>query len=902
MSVGFNQKIVDELKRRFRFKKPGGKWLQEGQCPACQRWKLYTAADDPKVVICGRANECGYRESVREVLADLFEDWSDRVKPTRENPHATADEYLRTGRGLDIAGLRGHFTQEFYKDPESGASSATVRFPLPEDSWWERIIDRPGRFDKKARFKYGSKPGGHCWAHPEDTWEVLAQMDEIWIAEGIFDALALRQNFKRLEAGGRKVKCTAVSAMSSNFWPGQFLAQLAQATTGARRKPDLVFAFDVGRAGVEAMREFTARARREHWTADAAIATIDGEGAKRDWNDLLLLQSSYTGEDRRGPLSSDSLERYRWNGAVTLAESAQKKAELIHERKALASFDLRFQNRTYWASRSGGGDDDGSERKLIAREIANCAFRVLYRERDDIADETTYFLQVDFPGRRPTAKARFSSNAVADSGAFKKRLMAFAGTWSGNGEQLDRIIKNQPGLDKVVTPIKATGYSDAHRAWVLGDLAVHDGRVYRLNSDRYFDFGRHAVKLRSDDRLLRIVYEPDRVDFEWLPDLWSAYGAKGFVALAFFMLSLFAQQVRGAPLWHGSIPFLEITGLPGSGKSTLVVFLNKLLGRGAGSGHEGYDPNKTSAAALGRILMRVANLPEGLIEGGRDEDKRTGQRQFDYNELLILFDGRNPRATGQKTDGYEVHEQPFLGTIYLMQNERIDAHPAVLERLVSMNIGKELHSEVGREAADRLKQLPIDALSGTIVHVARQEELFLKTFAERYQRHRAEMPKRVDGLINGRIIQNHSQLAGALEALPQLLRGVRPEWIAEALDLLDTLALDRQQSSGGDHPLVSDFWDKVDYLIGREDSTAWAEGRSLNQHRSRDKLIAINLVQFESRCHSAGIRPPNMDALKKVLRGCRSRKWIASKSVNNPAGVSVKCWIFEQPLAVERII
>jgi putative protein kinase ArgK-like GTPase of G3E family len=48
------------------------------------------------------------------------------------------------------------------------------------------------------------------------------------------------------------------------------------------------------------------------------------------------------------------------------------------------------------------------------------------------------------------------------------------------------------------------------------------------------------------------------------------------VALAFFVMSLFAVQIR---LREKSIGFLEITGPPGSGKSTLVEFLWKLLGR-----------------------------------------------------------------------------------------------------------------------------------------------------------------------------------------------------------------------------------------------------------------------------------------------------------------------------------
>jgi hypothetical protein len=114
------------------------------------------------------------------------------------------------------------------------------------------------------------------------------------------------------------------------------------------------------------------------------------------------------------------------------------------------------------------------------------------------------------------------------------------------------------------------------------------------------------------------------------------------------------------------------------------------------------------------------------------------------------------------------------------------------------------------------------------------------------------------------------------------------------------MALDRQ-SCGGDHPLVADFG-KRSNLISREDSTAHAEGKSINQHRDRDRLIAINLPLFEARCHQAGLRLPNMDILKKVLRGSQSHRWVATKNVNRPDGKVLGCWVFEQPAKAERII
>ncbi|WP_374406564.1 toprim domain-containing protein [Pelagerythrobacter sp.] len=880
--MNLEAEILKGLQERFQFRKTRGDWLQEGTCPQCNKREAFAAAKDPKVVRCGRADRCGWEDSVRHLLPDLFEDWSKRFPQSEENPDAAADAYLLHERGLDLRLLRGTYSQELYRDAKSGNTTATIRFPIGE-SFWERIIDRAGRFDRKAHFQRGGKWSGHCWLPNGTTFETLARADDIWIAEGIFDAAALAQ-----------VGMDAVSNMSVNPWPEHFLAALRAEIEiqGRKTRPRLVFAFDVGTAGVFYAKKHIARAKREGWDATAAQVRPDGEGAKLDWNDLLLRHLGWKGDSDEAPLGREAIDDYLHNGAITIAETPREKARLIIERaesraRAISSFDMRHGNRLWWVT-TKYSEEDG--RTFDVREIANCAFRLLYRERDEIADETNYFLRVDFPFENRPVKARFSSAACANSAEFKKRLMAFAGMWTGTGDQLDRIMRGQTRRLKTVEPVPFTGYVAAHRCWLLGELAVHDGRTIGVNAENYFDIGNAALKPRSTERMLEIEYDADRQKFDWLPDLWTAFGPKGLVALAFFTMSIFAVQIRAR---QKSLGFLEITGLPGAGKSTLIEFLWKLLGR---AGYEGFDPNKATNAFIARTLVKVSNLPVGLIEGNRDDERRSHARAFDFNELLVLYNGRSPRGIGRKSGGYETDEPPFLGSIYLMQNERIDAIPAVLERLMSMNIDKARWSPATKDAAIRLEGWPIEELSGTIVHLARNEAKFLPFFFERFKHHDSTMAERVDGLHNARPVKCHSQLAAAVEALAHLFPACRSEWIAETLELIDDMALDRQQSAGGDHPLVADFWDKFEFLLSRETDDAYEKGQSVNQHRKPGEKIAVNLPHFESRCRNAGIAPPPIDQLKKVLRGSKSRKFLRFGGVNSPTGSTSKCWIFEQPL------
>lgn len=879
--MNLEAEILKGLTDKFRFKKPKGSWLQEGLCPDCKQWEIFCSAKDPKIVRCGRQNSCGYEESVRHLFPDLFEDWSKRFPATDRTPNAAADAYLLHERGLDLQHLRGSYSQETYRDQDSGQAGATVRFAVGP-TWWERIIDRPGRFEKKAHFKKGGKPGGHCWLLPKFTYTDYARADKIWICEGIFNAAALFQG-----AG-----LMTVSAMSCNFWPEFFLDQIKEELRSLKysTRPELVFAFDPGAAGVKWARKFVDRAREEGWAASAAQVRPDGEGTSLDWNDLLLRHQDWKGAQEDAPLSDKSIEGYLWNGSVTLAKTSREKARLIFERTKLASFDFRHDNRLWWC-RSVWKDDD---HELIVEEIANCAFRLLYRERDEVADETNYFLQVDFPDA-PTVKARFTAATCANPGEFKKRLMAFAGMWSGSGEQLDRLMRKQTRRLKVVEPIPFTGYSPNHRAWLFGDVAVRDGRIEKINSENYFDFGKQAVKLRSPERMLDIQYDADKIEFPWVDDLWIAFGPKGLVTLAFFVMAFFAVQIRER---HKTLGFLELTGPPGSGKSTLIEFCWKLAGR---AGYEGFDPNKGSPAFIARSLLKGSNLPVGFMESGRDDEKRSGGRQFDPNELLVLYGGRSPRGLGVKSSGYETSEPPFNGAIYLMQNERIDAHPAVLERLMSTPIDKSRWSEGTRDAAVRLETWPMENVSGTIVHVVRNEAKFLPFFFDRYTHHDREMPKRVPGLLNSRPIKTHSQLAAGVEALAHLFPNIRLEWIAETVKLVDAMALDRQQSCGGDHPLVARFWEQVEYLLDREKLEDFDNGKSLNQHRKPDK-IAIRMVEYEARCRNAGLTPPDIDKLKKHLRGSKSRKFLATENVNNPTGAIVRCFVFENPQAPENVL
>ena len=448
------KELVATLKQDYGFKEKG-RYLQEGKCPACGKKELFTWQDKPYVLRCGRENRCGESFQVKPLYPEIFDDWSKRYVRTEKDPNAAADAYLQHARGFNLMGLRGCYTQETYHDDTLNITTATVRFPLPgaPNTYWERLIDQPGRFGKKkARFAYRCKYSGLWWAMPQHTMEALADAAEVWIVEGIFDAIALNQApaFKDRNA-------VAVSTLSCNNYPEEYLNDLRRAAAEkGKPTPKVIFAYDVGKAGVRYTRDFVKKGREAAFFCGAAQVRPDGEGDKRDWNDLA----------QSDELTADHLTEYLWNGEVTIAGSAKDKALLIYEKERYASFPIIFGGKQLWASFSMERINDilktrresespehadfkdlsfddqwnvAAEEACDIEEVANCTFRTLYFQRDPNIEEGAYYLRVDFPKGRASVKATFSGSsrqgrapsAWSSHSSVRAPQYAGVGRWSG---------------------------------------------------------------------------------------------------------------------------------------------------------------------------------------------------------------------------------------------------------------------------------------------------------------------------------------------------------------------------------------------------------------------------------------------------------------------------------------
>lgn len=892
MNPQLHSDITARLDRDYGFK-PVGDWLRKGLCPTCNKKSMFTHATHPWVLRCERSNKCGIEIHVKEIYSDLFENWSKRHKATPENPNAAADAYLRDGRGFDLAKVAGWYTQEHYHDSEKNIGSATVRFPLAMAGaavWWERIIDQPARFgDRKATFR--GKYAGTWWQPPTMT----AIPAELWIVEGIFDAIAWLHH-----------DTVAVAAMSCNNYPAAALAELAaRCLTEGVERPTLVWGLDGDRAGRRYAKQWVKRSREDGWEATAAVIAFDGK-AKLDWNDM----------HQRDRLAPKDIEEYRYQGALLLAESAPEKALLMYKRHGWNSFSFEFDSKLMWfkldleryakARDQFDGDKDKSddEKRDLAltesgtvTEVANCYPTALYYQANLLTDESWYYFRIDFPHDGPSVNNTFTGGQLASASEFKKRLLGIAAgaVFTGNAHQLDAMLKRWLAKIKTVETIDYIGYSRDHGAWVFNDVAVKDGKTVPLNDEDFFDIGRLSIKSLNRSVDLAINTELKDFDTAWVDLLWRCYHFKGIAALAFWLGSLFAEQIRQR---HKSYPFIELVGEPGAGKSTLIEFLWRLVGR---CDYEGFDPSKSTMAARARNFSQVAALPVVLIEGDRTEEDRNKQKGFDWDELKPLYNGRSVYSRGVKNSGNETYEPPFRGALTISQNAPVAASDAIMQRILHISFDLASHTPESKAAADALGQIGVDRLSGFVLKATLAEKAVLATFEERAPLHEARLLK-LAGVRNLRIVKNHAQLAALVDALTHVVPIGTSERAATQAFIEDMVA-ERQEAINADHQVVQEFWDIYDFLNGDDDIPV------LNHARKGDTEIAINLNHFVAVATDRRQQIPDLRDLKKLLRTSRVRKFIDVKPVNSVINArynetkphpsapdrpaTVKCWVFQ---------
>lgn len=897
MQEEIRQQVLSRIERDYGLKhRNGTAYVRGGKCPHCGKKELYTSFQTPWVLRCGRQAKCGQEVRVRDLYDDLFDDYSKTNPQTKEAPNAAADAYLATGRGFNVKALKGLYTQEDYYDRAKREGTATVRFPLVKGGWWERLIDRPHRFGKmKARFAPGESYAGVWWS--AGAIDQLRTARQVWIVEGIFDAIALLQR-----------GVCAVAAMSSNAYPELSLKELRDARPNDL--PTLVWGLDNEPSARAYTVKHVRRAEKLGFTCKAAQIEQPAD-KKTDWNDLHLRAQATEDGDAQWQADVDLALH---NGALLLAKTAMEKGLIIYEREQRTQFHLDHRNRLYWFEFDPSRFDklcrEQSTRKedveeeldpeqvqkirracCNVREIANCFPKALYYQRNEVTDDAWYYFRVEFPHDGAAATGTFTSSQALNAPSFRDRLghIARGAIFDGTAGQLLQIMKIQLDNIKEVHTVDFVGYTPDHQAYIFGDLAVRHGEIAQANAEDYFDFKKLRIKTTQRSIRMDIQRDHDSYRTEWLQWLWTCFGTNGMVALTFWFGSLFANQIRST---HKSFPFLEATGEAGAGKTTLLTFLWKLLAR---SDYEGFDPAKSSKAGRARAMGQTSGMPVVLLEADRDAPDKAHSRSFEWDELKDYYGGGTLATRGVRNGGNETYEPPFRGTIVISQNAAVDASEAIMTRIVKLHFRKPHATTESRQAADNLNALQVEDLSYFLIKAVRAEAQVLEKFGERVRFYEAKLRENKD-LRMERLIKNHSQMLALLDGL-RLVVDIPKAMVEETRQKLVDMALERQSAISADHPLVNEFWETYEYL----ESTGNGERNVINHSRDPQR-IAINLNDFLAKAAYHSQPVPDLKLLRTYLRDSRRYKLVDPNLTVNSciktntagAGVAVRCWVFQK--------
>ena len=574
--------------------------------------------------------------------------------------------------------------------------------------------------------------------------------------------------------------------------------------------------------------------------------------------------------------------RYLYNGAIYTADSAYDKALLMWQHNAWQTFIVEHDYKTYWAEvKNVGGqkdDDEDKEPELAINEIGSCLVDFLYVERSIATNETLFFLNIK--NKRKSEKGVFSGKHFKSASEFGTRIIDTlpGANFTGKSHQVEKLYELKAPWIKTVNTIEYVGYCPEAKGYVFPQFAVKDGVVYKPNEEEYYSLNGYHVKSKFTPGSFRPSLTYNKV--EWIDDYIEAFGTQNLIVLAYYFGSLFATQIREK---LGFFPFLEFTGEAGAGKSAVLEFLWKIMGR---DNYEGINPTTSTNVGRYRTLSQFSNMPTSYMEGqSESKDAKKGKDDWLY-EIKSLYNGRAVRAKGNRNNGNDTDEVPFYGSIVISQNVKIQADDAVMTRLIYLHMNGDHHSPAGLRAATRLFNLELEDVSGFLINSILHEREILDLIFSKFEGYQEGIAKN-EKIKHPRIIEAHALLMAILDALAETYN-IKNTDKKEAAEHLIRIAEDRQKDLNLDPEPVLEFW----YLL--EDLAR--SGKKINHSKNDHFELAINLNQIAAIARDCGLPAVDVALLRKLLPNNKRYEFVENKTVSSCIfHTTTRCYVFKWP-------
>lgn len=890
-----------ESDQNFEFKKKPNGSLQQGTCPDCRRKEVFGNANKPWQVKCNNANSCGYVATTGELYPNILNDLIEAARKDTENPNAEADVFMRYVRGFPVDQMPGWYQQGHFN--KGGISTATVRFSLDEERqvYWERLINqkkgdgqRQNFIGKRRKLKKldpdyedfdGSLQKGLWWAPPGQKIE---EGDRVFLVEGIFHAIALHFS-------GVKV----VATLAAGYFPSIAI------------RPYLgknilwVWGLDDDKAGYASMIKHchTLKKMGERYTMALTNTKED------DWDDLYR-------NKRLKQRKPDFIESCIYRGQLACAETKDRKAFVFHRETGLRFFIIEFERALYsarvdignkeidWADvKAISPDEEFNHTKIgkdfannyLIRKISSCYPQFLYAERNQLTRELSYYMRVDFENGAPRVQETMDRNALEGPKGFHKSLVgvaaggAFYGTDKDYRYIYDDWFRDKKASEEVKT-VNFMGYDKNFGGYVFDKHGFKDGQLILVDEIGLIQTKESKTKTTLKD--IKFVVPDKKAELNWIADINTAFGINGSVAMAFWFGSFFCEQLRQI---YGWFPFLEMSGHPGTGKSTLIEFLWKASGREGR--YEGINPTKYSAAGRGKAMTKLAGLPMVMVEG----DTMNAKQAFDINEMKDAFNGGPVRGIGLPTGGSETIEPPFRCGFIVAQNADIDCEKAMISRFIHLRFTEEHFSDTGFALLDSFRSMNHETASAFIFQSMKNESIILNEIKNQFKVLFQEFKAHPD-IHMVRIQETHALICACFYAMSIIFGKDATDMRQEVKQHLLKRAVNRDRRMSNDHPDIENFWQVYELINIKQEkddnyhfSPRLKDVEALN-HSKDNELIAINLNEVAARAEANRHRLPLVKDLKRLLVHSTKYQYVEVKTVKSQITEKSKhCWIFRKP-------
>ncbi len=302
------------------------------------------------------------------------------------------------------------------------------------------------------------------------------------------------------------------------------------------------------------------------------------------------------------------------------------------------------------------------------------------------------------------------SESFGKPDSFGTKMLAYRGVFYGNPDQLKRYIeylfeKKPPRIRQLI----AFGYDPKSHCFVYTHrLYDADGKRFEVGNDAYFDKQKLSPFLEKSS-----IPKIGELDYSTLLDhLYGAFGNRGLLALGFWVASIFSHVVFEE---FRFFPFLSLYGDPRTGKSFLVLLLNRLFGLDM----EGLPATKDNTSkGEKRRMSQFSSMVIPMLEA------QEGSTRFDFNDLLPMYN-RNPAQTrAATTNNNETIEIPFHATLTFVQNHEQFKTRAAMESVVSIPFADTDITDESFEHFQKLSEFSPENLSAFGDHILKNRKYF----------------------------------------------------------------------------------------------------------------------------------------------------------------------------------